>query len=67
MTRCHHVAFKGSSGPHPVVLAPYTSRVEYSKAYVGPKVVWESSAEKELTSARQVYASRISNVCECVH
>ena len=30
VTRCHHVAFRGSSRPHPSMLAPYASRELYS-------------------------------------
>jgi len=36
VTRCHHVAFSGSSFVHPVMFPPYASRVLYSYVYVGP-------------------------------
>ena len=48
VTRCHHVAFRGSLAPH-VMFCPYAPRVLYSSTYVGPTSIWLSSAGNSLT------------------
>ena len=55
VTRCHQVAFNGSSKPHPLISAPYVARVLYSYTYVGPDNVCPSSEGNELTSLRHLY------------
>jgi hypothetical protein len=75
VTRCHHVAFSGSSWPQ-VIFEPYAARVLYSYTYVGPNMVCPSSPGYEFTSLRHLYhvpvifvhsASKVSTQLTCVH
>lgn len=59
VTRCHHVALRGSFGPQLVIFAPYASLVLYSYEYVGPTLNCESRAGKLLTSLFQL-SQRVS-------